>query len=147
MAEFTHKQLVDKAAAWLRNRCSVVVKERACSNISEVPDAIGFKASYSILIECKTSRADFIADKKKFFRRHSWDGMGNERYFLAPKGMLNAEDLPEYWGLLEAHERQVRVKVKATPFPETSKKNEVSFLVSVLRRLEIAATVFVRQEE
>ena len=68
--------------------CSIRFKERI-SSVSENPDAMGFGGRhFSILIECKASRADFIMDRKKWFRKRPEDGMGHKRYFMAPVGML-----------------------------------------------------------
>src|ERR1700722_4481017 len=65
----THAQLVEKAVHWLRRyRCGVVLSEQACIS-GEMPDAIGWKrACHSVLVECKVTRADFLADRAKPFR-------------------------------------------------------------------------------
>lgn len=144
----THKALVKKAAAWLRNRknCNVVFAELATQN-NETPDAIGFHgAGGSILVECKCSRADYLADKIKIFRHYEDMGMGDARYFLAPKGMLKADELPEGWGLLEVSEHQTREIKEATHKP-ANKRAEVKMLMSAIRRLELSTAVFVRAEE
>src|SRR5271154_4198858 len=98
----THGQLVQKAVAWLRRyRCGVVLSEQACGS-GEMPDAIGWKgACHSVLVECKISRADFLADREKAFRQKSQLGMGCERFYLTPAGLLCGEELPAGWGLLE----------------------------------------------
>lgn len=144
--KMTHKQAVRRMARWLRNSMgySVVVAELATSAM-ETPDVLGFHSSRSMLIEVKVSRADFLADGEKSFRRRMEQGMGDERYFAAPKGMLNPEEMPDKWGLIEIDERCVRV-VKEAEQQESNKRNEVIFLVSAIRRLEIATAVFVRTE-
>ena len=65
----THSQLVEKAVRWLRHyRCGLVLSEQACVS-GEMPDAIGWKrACHSVLVECKVTRADFLADRAKPFR-------------------------------------------------------------------------------
>ena len=99
-----HSELVAIGKRWLRsNGCSVVVTEIA-SVSRETPDIIGWRYGESILIEAKTSRADFLSDKKKFFRQFPDKGMGNYRYYLAPKGLLKQSDLPDKWLLLECSE-------------------------------------------
>ena len=62
----THPELVEYAVGWLRGyRCGVILSEQACVS-GEMPDAIGWKrASHSVLVECKISRADFLADRDK----------------------------------------------------------------------------------
>src|ERR1700760_3011333 len=65
-----HAQLVGRAAEWLRLRygCGIVLSEQYCAT-GEIPDVIGWKAScQSVLVECKVSRADFLADAAKPFR-------------------------------------------------------------------------------
>jgi hypothetical protein len=102
--KLTHTQLVRLASNWLKNtqRCHLVASE-VVTSISECPDAIGwYTHGWSILVECKTSRADFQADQKKYFRHHS-TGLGQERYYLTQPGLLRPHELPEDWGLLEAH--------------------------------------------
>ena len=62
-----HAQLVARAADWLRYRygCGIVLSEQYCAT-GEVPDVIGWKAScQSVLVECKISRADFLADAQQ----------------------------------------------------------------------------------
>lgn len=62
----THADLVAPAARWLKGtvRCGVVLTE-APSMDGESPDAIGWRSGYSVLVECKASRADFLADSRK----------------------------------------------------------------------------------
>ena len=66
---YTHKELSDRAMRWLHGtmRCHPVFAGLA--SCAEVPDAIGWTSRYqfrgSIVVECKTSHSDFLADKKK----------------------------------------------------------------------------------
>ncbi len=144
-----HKELVRRAVGWLKNnqRCTIVVNELKCSNVSEEPDAIGFKGGMSILIECKCSRSDFLRDGKKHFRQEMEYGMGNTRYYMAPVRMIDVRELPPMWGLLEVYESQIRIKHKGEFFDETNKTGEVALLTSIIRRLEISTAVFVRYED
>ncbi len=148
----THKDLVRKAGAWLRNsnRCTVVLTELAATHNSETPDAIGFFASGggSILIECKASRADFLADKNKIFRREAERGMGDRRYFMVPVDMvISPDEIPDPWGLIVIPPSERARIHKEAAYATANKSAEVVMLVSVLRRLEISTAVFVRQEE
>lgn len=142
----THKEGVKRIAAWLSNtkRMAVVMAERVVTACTETPDAIGWGSrGESILVEVKVSRADFHADKAKVFRRDEDNGVGQLRYFAAPAGILKPEDMPEGWGLLAIHQYQVRELV-APAVKNANRVNEVAMLVSAIRRLELAATVFVR---
>ena len=113
-----HDELVEHAGRWLRRKmgCTAVLLEASygatgsTGETGEVPDAIGFIQSggnpaYSVLVECKTTRQDYLKDQAKPFRqKDSYDqdsGMGVERYYLVPRGMVGQDELPYGWGLLE----------------------------------------------
>ena len=85
----THALLIRKAVEWLRSyRCGVVLSEQACLS-GEMPDAIGWKrASHSVLIECKVSRGDFVADRAKPWRQNPETAGGMRRFYLAPRGLI-----------------------------------------------------------
>ena len=122
-----------------RYRCGVVLSEQACIS-GEMPDAIGWKrACHSVLVECKVSRPDFLADREKPFRRKPDLGVGSERFYLTPHGLVRPEEIPTGWGLLEFHNRRIQI-VRA------SRKNlrsvegfrcEMNLLLASLRRVEI----------
>jgi hypothetical protein len=145
----THADLVKRAARWLKNtkHCGVVLTEFH-SGSPEVPDAIGWKTGgcQSYLVECKTSVDDFYADSKKPGRnpraRHHLArraGLGRERYYLAPKGVLDVDRVKRNrpgWGLLEASGRQVRVRLKAIPWDHQSGFREMPLLYSYARRMQ-----------
>jgi hypothetical protein len=143
----THRGLVNRMALWLKNveRATVVMSELK-TYTGETPDIIGwFTGARSILIECKVQRGDFLADGDKHFRQFEERGMGDERYFAAPYGLLKKEEIPEGWGLFEVDDRCVRTVVKPESKP-ANKRNECIMLMSALRRLEISTAVFVRHD-
>ena len=80
---------------WLRAyRCGVVLSEQACVS-GEMPDAIGWKrANHSVLVECKVTRADFLADRAKPFRLKPEKGVGSERFYLTAPGLTKSGELP-----------------------------------------------------
>lgn len=125
---------------WLRSyRCGVILSEQACAS-GEMPDAIGWKrACHSVLVECKISRADFLADREKPFRQKSQLGMGCERYYLTPAGLLRPAELPTGWGLLEYHSRQIVTLRPAAKNLRTATglRHEMNLLLVSLRRVEI----------
>jgi hypothetical protein len=136
----THAFLVRKAVEWLRRYgCGVVLSEQACMS-GEMPDAIGWKrACHSVLVECKISRADFLADRAKPFRHEPEIGVGSERFYLAPRGLVRPDELPSGWGLLECHDRKIKLV-------RPSRKNlrsdegfrcEMNLLLASLRRVEV----------
>lgn len=142
----THDDLVQRAIKWLkapyrteetyRSGCSPVFGERRCMWVAEEPDAIGWNYAGSILIECKASRADFKADKYKSFRELPERGVGRLRYYMVPRGLLNEDDLPPYWGLLWVTDKQVRVVREAEP-QEYSMRREILFLRAVFYSLTV----------
>lgn len=97
----------------------------------ETPDAIGWHGSASTLIECKTSRSDYLADAKK--KRGA--GMGFRRYFLVPQGLVMPTEIPDGWGLLEWDGKRVRSTAPAEPRPSYDRNDEIKLLLSALRRV------------
>jgi hypothetical protein len=136
----THVQLVQKAVGWLRAyRCGVVLSEQACIS-GEMPDAIGWKSScHSVLVECKVSRADFLADRGKRFRQKPDTGVGCERFYLTPKELIGIHELPVGWGLLEYHNRLVKVVRAGARNLRTGVgfRYEMNLLLASLRRVEV----------
>lgn len=136
----THPQLVEKAVRWLRSyRCGVILSEQSCSS-GEMPDAIGWKrACHSVLIECKITRADFLADRDKPFRQKSHLGMGSERYYLTPAQLLRSDELPAGWGLLELRNRKISVIRMADKNLRSAAgfRHEMNLLLASLRRVEV----------
>lgn len=111
MKKYTHAELCKKAVSWLKRGhtlggcgCPNAFSEiPSGSNGGEIADAIGIKTAdgtETIVVEVKTSRADFRADAKKVFRVNSEQGMGNYRYYLCPEGLIKESELPTKWGLI-----------------------------------------------
>lgn len=123
MTTFTHRQLCEIGAKLLKrpasangHGCHFALIEAACYR--ENPDVIGFRhgtqtwreiddkpylCGYdvgTVLLEAKTSRADFLADKNKPHRINPETGIGKWRYFICPVDLIKPEELPEKWGLI-----------------------------------------------
>jgi len=136
----THAQLVEKAVRWLRlYRCGVVLSEQACTS-GEMPDAIGWKqACHSVLVECKVTRADFLADRAKPFRQKPERGVGSERFYLTPPALVQTEELPTGWGLLEYQRGRIQMIQRSARDLRTARglRCEMNLLLASLRRVEI----------
>ena len=136
----THAQLVEKAVRWLRSyRCGVVLSEQACVS-GEMPDAIGWKqACHSVLVECKVTRADFVADREKPFRQKPERGVGSERFYLTPPALIKLEELPAGWGLLECRRGHIEMLSPSTKNLRTAVgfRYEMNLLLASLRRVEL----------
>lgn len=120
MASTTHRQLCSHAVEWLLRPdskggpgCTVAFSEVQSPCGTEVMDAFGVRSvgweSYSVLVEVKTSRADFRADLAKPHRRDPKLSGGTYRYYLAPAGLLSVDELPPRWGLIEFGRPRFRV--------------------------------------
>lgn len=138
----THDELVRVAKKWLvkARSCSVVLTERQAQH-GETPDAIGWRGQHSVLIECKTSLADFRRDLDKWFR-NTGPGIGQQRYFMAPKGVIPVDEVPVNWGLLEVDGNTVRT-IKSHDvlyLDERVASAEVPLLVAALRRSQMGVT-------
>jgi len=137
-----HAQLVARAVEWLRYKygCGIILSEQYCAS-GEVPDVIGWKGlCQSVLVECKVSRSDFLADAGKPFRQNPEDGLGSKRFYLTPAGIIAREELPKYWGLLECKGREVTMTVKPGKLDLRSPAGlmkEMNLLLASLRRVEV----------
>jgi len=134
MRKYSHDELVKKARKWLwAQGCAVVITEMAGG--SQEPDAIGFHPSYSMLIECKASRSDFLNDKNKCYRRAE-KSMGDKRCYLAPTDMIDPAELPEKWGLLEPWGNGLKIIEEANYFIDKESRSETALIISAMRRIE-----------
>lgn len=126
---WSHSDLSALAVKWLRrpnsangHGCNISMSELKSGWTGEIPDAIGFKLlhphSESVVVEVKTSRSDFLADRNKPHRIRG--GMGNYRYFMVPQGLISPGELPSGWGLLEVNSRG-HIKPMAGPAAFASK--------------------------
>lgn len=114
-----HQELCERAVRWLEGarHCDPVLG--GIASAGEVPDAIGWSSAYkhrgSTLVECKTSKSDFYADKAKYLqvrhREHGWTYplrrigraerkdyevepipcMGDYRFFMSEPGIITPE--------------------------------------------------------
>ncbi len=103
--KINHKECVEIAKKWACGRCGVVLAERYDGG-RELPDIVAWSYRFSLLIECKVSHSDFLADKKKSTRREEWDGkncIGNLRIYCCPKGVIKEIEIPDDWMLLEIY--------------------------------------------
>lgn len=137
-----HRELCEVGARFLKRSesanghgCHFVIVEAAC--YGENPDVFGVRHGRNgatFLLEAKTSRADFLADKLKPHRVNPERGMGKYRYYICPTGLIKPEELPEKWGLIYVSTKgicKIVAGVLSAPkikhFCEWSKKNKSHF--------------------
>lgn len=123
----THKELCEIGSKFLKrpesangHGCHFALIEPSC--YGENPDVIGFRHGVtgvkeyqidnvvktyeygwdvgSVVLEAKTSRSDFLADRKKPHRINPETGMGKWRYYICPNNLIKIEELPDKWGLI-----------------------------------------------
>lgn len=112
-----HETLVQRAAAWLRNtrRCKLVIVNAKPWSANEHPDVIGWlPTGESIVVECKVSHGDLLADHRKRWRTMSV-GMGMYRFTMVPP-VLEVKWNPDWFGgVLVVEGRRVRVARECPP--------------------------------
>lgn len=136
MANPRHSELVGRGLRWLQNTvgCQVVVSELGSGY--EIPDVIGWRDYFSVLLEAKVSVSDFKADLKKSFRHEGGpQGMGRQRYYIVPWEIKDKilEVMPPKWGLLAVGKSSVFVIRESLYFEDFSMRYEMQILVSIIR--------------
>ena len=151
----THAELISESVKWLNkpyasstefghSACNVIISELVtCTTYGEIPDVIGYMSGKqkTVLIECKTSPSDFIADKRKIFRNTEMpeSGMGDQRWYFAEENIIPVEKVPERWGLLVlSKEGKIKVVKKCTLFDKKNYRNEINLLLSAICRLKVS---------
>jgi len=103
----------------------------------EKPDVWACNGCESVIIEVKTSHADFINDKKKYVRSEQAekDGntLGNYRYYLCPEGLIKEEEVPDKWGLLYWNGKKI-TRIKKSEYHEVNKLFDIFVLSSIISR-------------
>lgn len=163
-----HYQLCVEGAKWLRRRIPYELKEKRCKDKpcfgkklcgtcrtqyhyvaveictygTENPDVWGYDGYSTVIIEVKTSRADFLADRKKYWRTTDPEFQaGNDRLFLCPEGIIKEEDLPQGWGLLYWNGKDV-YPVKEPTRNLATGHADMRILYSILRRENFKKGIF-----
>lgn len=136
----THHDLIQRARRWLLNSrsCSVVLTTGSIM-CCEIPDVLGWRGGgWSVLVECKASRADFRRDQKKWHRHKEHKGLGNERYYFAEPGVIPHDEVPEGWGLLECRPKMVKV-IRESSRDSKGHVSEIQILLAHINRTGIPA--------
>jgi len=131
--KLTHADLVKLAAHWLwvHQRCPLVFTEMATY---ETPDAIGWRrGGLSLVVECKATRSDFLANRRKIRL-----GMGRQRWYLVPSGLVRPEEIASGrggWGLIEWDGKNYHETLEAQVRGRYGQRGEMQLLISALRRI------------
>ncbi|MCO6467110.1 MAG: hypothetical protein J5I53_10900 [Bradyrhizobiaceae bacterium] len=139
----THSEMVRRARNWLwslsptpeRARPLVVCTETSSSRSAENPDVFGVGPDgLTYLIECKVSRADFLADRSKSHRSDPLH-LGNYRWFCAPSGIIEPHELPNGWGLVQVVGSKLIERIAAQHATDVDREAELSIMVGVMQRV------------
>lgn len=129
--KISHRELCEIGAKILKTKLKCTVSIHEPKGLKENPDAIGWRYGWglceyegSILIECKTSRADFKKDFQKKFRLNQHEGIGNWRFYMCPTDIIKPDELPEKWGLIYVDEKR-RTKIIVNPY-DTVKNRRIN---------------------
>ena len=137
-----HLELFQLAGQWLKKHskniivpnCSTVVVDMVTA-VQEIPDVLGWCSWCSVMIEVKVSRTDFLKDAQKSFRINPSTGVGNLRYYLCPVDLINANEIPENWGLLYVTpNNKIEIIQKATQ-QKPNLTAERTILLSLINRI------------
>jgi hypothetical protein len=148
--KITHSELIVKAAKWLKRHtensfipnCSFILTEFvAITHTGETPDILGFSSNRSVMIEVKVNRSDFLNDSKKVFRNYDDFGMGQQKFYCCPEGLIEQNEIPDNWGLLYWTGKKIEI-IKNGNIQECNLQAERTMLLSVIRRLKEQANAF-----
>lgn len=118
-----------------RARPAVICTEVSASHSAESPDVFGVGPDgITYLIECKVSRADFLADRLKPHRSAEVH-LGSFRWFCAPSGIIQPHELQKGWGLLQIVNGKLQQRIVPEKATDVDRSAELSILVSVLRNV------------
>lgn len=120
----THVDLCDIACRWLAcsdsKHLAALLRETHFFLKGEQPDAFAIWAprGESHLVECKASRIDFAADRKKPWRIDPAKGIGAMRSYLTLPGVVrSADEIPEGWNWYEVvDEDTIAARLVCDPF-------------------------------
>lgn len=133
----THAELVAAAVKWLRGsqRCPIAFAEISTA-AGVIPDAIGWRWGQSVVVECKTSRADFRrdADKPHIQSQHP---IGRKRWYFTPAGLLRVDEIPACWGLVEWSGKRATIRRDSPINEDNDWRAESLILMSAIRRHQI----------
>lgn len=149
-----HRDLVLRACRWLEKteRCTRVFAEVQSTKLNEFPDAIGYHYNgnnhRTIVVEAKASVADFKRDASKGWKApllvgsaaqmNGICGMGTQRYYIVPEGLIAPDLIPEDHGLLHALPSGKVKRIREAPHRECRDVgSELSILCTMLQRYEL----------
>ena len=130
-----------KCTSW--HRCNVLFPElRLGSGYSDIAQRridlfmiSAEKGNYTTAFEIKVSRADFLKDIKNNLKQRGARLYSSNFYYVAPKGMLEPDEIPMWAGLIE-YDFDKKQFQKIIPAPLQNRNNPSwSLICSLVRRI------------
>jgi hypothetical protein len=91
------------------------------------------KRYLKVAYEIKISRSDFHREMNEPRKREFAEKIADEAYFATPLNLINPDEVPEGWGLIEMNAGGLRIKKRA---PQRKVEDlPMSFIASLARRL------------
>jgi len=90
------------------------------------------KRFLKVAYEVKASRADFAKELTQPLKRKDAEELADECYFACPVGMVQPDEVPEGWGLIEMTSGGLRVKKRA--MQREVEVLPLEFVMSIARR-------------
>lgn len=90
------------------------------------------KGNLKVAYEIKASRADFLREMKQPNKRAAAEKLADECYFVAPHGLIAADEIPEGWGLIVMNKGGLRMVKQAKQ--RRIETLPISFVLSIARR-------------
>lgn len=138
-----HAMLVKRGALWLKKAagCRAILMEPRSPRNEEHPDIIGWTPDgASIVIEAKSNRVDYRDDwrpDRKRFRHHPAEGMGLERYYICPYGVITPTDVHRRgWGLLYACPNGMVLTKVLSPDHSRNSEAELRLIIRMAKTAE-----------
>ena len=100
----------------------------------ECCDVFAFGYWTTHLFEIKISRSDYKRDAKKHWRKHG-EGVGRNRWFVVPEGLITSDEVNDGWGLIYVTKKgQLQVVKASEHFESRQHLEELNILRALLRR-------------
>ncbi len=110
-----------------------------------IPDAFGWGWRGTHVVECKTTRRDFLKDCAKWHRQqyHADYAIGQYRWYVAPSGVITPEDDLNGWGLMEIQGTRFRFVRPSRTFDVSPRGHQLesAVLLTITRMYAAAADV------
>ncbi|PRO64809.1 MmcB family DNA repair protein [Alkalicoccus urumqiensis] len=148
MEKHTHQFLKKQAVYWLKKKmtdlCAAEVK-LFIKRKKRTADAVGInmKRKEVRIIEVKTSRSDFLRDDV-LFDKNGYHTACHYAYLLTPEGMLQKDELPAGYGLLEA---DISGEITVVRSPVKNKAASLKLETLIKRTGRAATNAYLFQEE